>query len=467
MRSIKARRPKSALVALILLMACASSPSFLCVSEADREHYWITGEMTYGTQTLPPLWRPDGGGIIFPAPSNYGGNIYIVASDGSNIQRISKSKRNFYEVDYAPDISPSGDRLVYTTSRFGSSGCGIGRTERDYEIETSDLLGDDRQRLTENEWGDYLPQWMPAGERIAFVGAIDPKDYGTSGILAMDPDGRNVQVLYRLSVPYSEDPEDGRYVEYFLGSRWFAWSPNGDALALLLRANRGLDQPQSEFLEVALPDGSDSRRIFETPYKLPTGVMEQTLRLGEIHGEPAWSPDGRRLAFLYHHFDNPWNAPRTRWNDRVGEGCGNEKPGPYLCIVKADGSGLTGIALRQHDRAWGGASLSWSPDGGRVLLTENRHHRWPIWDNSWLFYGDGSFPEQVNWAYIVSVDVSTGEAKTVAPGVYASWSPDGSRIAVLGRYDDGGYLATVAPDGSDFRVLVRADEDGDLELADD
>ena len=66
----------------------------------------------------------------------------------------------------------------------------------------------------------------------------------------------------------------------------------------------------------------------------------------------------------------------------------------------------------------------------------------------------------------MSVHVTTGDASDVVPGIYASWSPDGTRIAVLGRYDGGGYPATVAPDGSDFRVLVKADEDGDLELAD-
>ena len=48
------------------------------------------------------------------------------------------------------------------------------------------------------------------------------------------------------------------------------------------------------------------------------------------------------------------------------------------------------------------------------------------------------------------------------------WSPDGSRIAVIGRLDeDGSFMATMAPDGTDFRVLVMADDDGDLELADD
>ena len=121
--------------------------------------------------------------------------------------------------------------------------------------------------------------------------------------------------------------------------------------------------------------------------------------------------------------------------------------------------------------------MSWSPDGERVLLTEYRNFRGRIWEDQWIdiLFGELSRLElsrlelsrlDLNRLYIVSIDVSTGNASDVVRGAYASWSPDGSRIAVLGKYDDGGYLATVAPDGSDFRVLVKADEDGDLELAD-
>ena len=72
----------------------------------------------------------------------------------------------------------------------------------------------------------------------------------------------------------------------------------------------------------------------------------------------------------------------------------------------------------------------------------------------------------INGLHIVSVHVITGAASDVVPGIYASWSPDGTRVAVLGRYDGGGYLATVALDGSDFRVLVNANEGGGVELTD-
>ena len=45
----------------------------------------------------------------------------------------------------------------------------------------------------------------------------------------------------------------------------------------------------------------------------------------------------------------------------------------------------------------------------------------------------------------------------------ATWSPDGSRVAVGMPGGSGVVLATVAPDGSDVRVLARRGENGELE----
>ena len=312
-----------------------------------------------------------------------------------------------------------------------------------------DLKGEDRKRLTENRWNDRLPRWTPDGEHIAFLG-VSPHDPGSRGIIVMNADGSDARLLVPLTVPNPADERDYRY----FAVRWFAWSPNGDALALSLV---DLNFPQVEFLEVASSDGSDPRRIFATPAKEIQGNL-RPVEFGEILRDPAWSPDGSRLAFLYHHTD---------YSQNDFDGCGNKNPGTYLCIVDADGSRLSGIRIFPH-RSSDGTSFSWSPDGRRVLFTDFRESGSPIFNDRWVRgRTDESFRESVGEIYIKSLDVITGDSKTVVPGAYASWSPDGSRIAVLGKYDDGGYLAIVAPDGSDFRVLVRADEDGDLKLTDD
>ena len=437
---------------LMALVACSggSVPS-LC--GGSNLHYWVTS-LASTAPRFSPKWTPDGASIIFPGPSNNGGNIYAVSSSGSDLRRISKSKGKVYEIDYTPDVSPSGDRIVYATSRHGGSSIwDDNRIRRNFEIETTDLQGDDRQRLTENGWDDLWPRWSPDGESIAFFGSGLGSIRG--GIYLMATDGGNPRVLF----PAISTAPDREWYYDGTGSG-FAWSPGGSAIAVVLREPYAGANPTGQDVLLAIPsDGSGPLRMFSAPYKNIGGGNNQPIQLGEIFGDPAWSPDGQRLAFLYHHKDDLLND---------SDGCGNENPGWYLCIVHADGSGLSGIALPMPS-GWNGTSLAWSPDGRGVLLTEIRENDSRIWNNRWVGSSrtDDSFREIVGEVYITSLDVITRETKTIVQGAYASWSPDGSRIAVLGKYDDGGYLATVAPDGSDFRVLVKADEDGDLELADD
>ena len=181
MRCIKARRPRAVFLALVVLLASGSSPAVVCGESGPR--LWIDSLPLYAPR-FSPIWTPDGGSIIFLGPSNHGGNIYVVSSDGSNLRRISKSKGNVYEIDYNPDISPSGDRIVYATSRHGGTLWDDYRG-RNFEIETTDLKGEDRKRLTENGWHDQLPRWTADGEHIAFLG-VSPHDPGSGGIIVMN-----------------------------------------------------------------------------------------------------------------------------------------------------------------------------------------------------------------------------------------------------------------------------------------
>ena len=293
----------------------------------------------------------------------------------------------------------------------------------------------------------------------------------------MNADGTGVEVFFPLVFPDPDPEAESHYWLYpeekinyqYLALGWYDWSPNGDSLAVLSSDPYHFN---SQILEVASGDGSGRSRVFVTPTgEIPvfrhgrtlatrTRVEHHRTNFGEIIGAPAWSYDGGRLAFLYHHKD---------YRQNEYDGCGNKAAGMYVCVVNADGSHLSGVALPSSS-GWGGTgSFSWSPDGSSVLLTEVRESGSLMWNDRWVsdIGPDQSFRENVGEIYIVSIDVGTGNASEVVRGAYASWSPDGSRIAVLGKYDDGGYLATVAPDASDFRVLVNANEDGDLELAKD
>jgi Tol biopolymer transport system component len=67
---------------------------------------------------------PTGSAAIAPAPlsslhgriaySTRGGDIWVMSADGSGRRRITRSGRG---IDFDPDLSPDGGRIVFRTSR--------------------------------------------------------------------------------------------------------------------------------------------------------------------------------------------------------------------------------------------------------------------------------------------------------------------------------------------------------------
>jgi dipeptidyl aminopeptidase/acylaminoacyl peptidase len=111
-----------------------------------------------------------------------------------------------------------------------------------------------------------------------------------------------------------------------------------------------------------------------------------TRDVGEL---PAWSPDGRTIAF---------GGPAA------GSGSG-------LWIVHPDGSGLRRVL---PDSVEADGNLSWAPDGGSIAFAAIRSSGRPPF---------------------VDVDVislGTGSVRVVATGLdYPTWSPDGRTILAL------------------------------------
>lgn len=123
---------------------------------------------------------------------------------------------------------------------------------------------------------------------------------------------------------------------------------------------------------------------------------------------PAWSPDGRRLAFV-------------RKDARFV---------PHLVLMDADGGNLRVRASNVH-------SPSWSPDGHRLAVARGD-----------CVYECGIF--------VISVDGDSPVGTHVINGAEPAWSPDGTKIAFVGLSGDDGYhaLYVANADGSSGVAIV-------------
>jgi len=135
-------------------------------------------------------------------------------------------------------------------------------------------------------------------------------------------------------------------------------------------------------------------------------------------GGPAWSPDGRRLAFDVNSYP-PEGAPKGGYDD--------------VYVANADGSDVVRLTYER------GARLpAWSPDSSRIAYASQQPD-----GGSQIFAmdADGSDPNQL----------TSGPAFNMRP----AWSPDGASIAFESVFDRNSDVYVMSADGSDPHRLTN------------
>ena len=247
-------------------------------------------------------------------------------------------------------------------------------------------------RLTYSDAWDGVPAWSPDGKKIAFKSAH--ADYvGQSTFLSdenidvMNIDGSGVERLAH-AVPTSSltGPE---------------WSPDGRKIAF------STNRFGHWGIYVMNADGSGVERLTYSVYEKNLAQQAGAWYHRYHHGNPAWSPDGKKIAFT-----------------SSGDG--------EIFVMNADGSGVMRLTYFDADAL----SLTWSPDGQKIAFSSYRDG----WNNRAIYSADGSG--------VVRLTYSGGS--DYAP----AWSPDGRKIAFSSDRDGDDEIYAMNADGSDVERLT-------------
>jgi Tol biopolymer transport system component len=290
-----------------------------------------------------------------------------------------------------------------------------------------------------------------AQSRIAFITAVPraklPKGYGwLAEVNVMNADGSGKRTLTRTAWNFQPP----------------AWSPDGKQVAFERRLDPTRWKGQCGGCDVEVyvmnADGSGQRNLTRSPATEDSG--------------PAWSPDGRKIAF--------------------GRGVAQTSRLGGIWLMNADGSGQQRIA----DSGGGPpASPVWSPDGQKIAFAGRRDRTFasnPDRDlEIYVMDADGSAEQKLThnqipdanpvWSpdsrtiaftrsgmdsggryvgvdlYLIDADGS-GERHVigVSPSdTTTAWSPDGQRIAFVSHRDGNDEVYVVEADGTGLRNLTR------------
>ncbi|MFN8558112.1 MAG: hypothetical protein U0531_12500 [Dehalococcoidia bacterium] len=309
-----------------------------------------------------------------------------------------------------PRLAPDGKRIAFVVTALSEE-----KDEYLSAIWMTATAGGEPRRFTHGPRRDTSPRWSPDGARLAF--------------LSSRGDQREPQ-LYVMPV---DGGEPLRLTDLPRGVSDVAWSPDGTRLAVVANVG-GWEEPKDEeekkrskparTITVMKYKSNDDgwvhdrhAQIFVVP---AAGGEARRITAGDFdHTDPAWSPDGRLIAYVAAaHENRDYDLAEDIW------------------VVSAEG----GEPRRLTDTAGPVTAPAFSADGATVAYLGHRH-----------------LNEAGRNMRVFTVPVAGGASRCLTESLDRTCAPFGGAIGVVWS-PDGAWLTFVVEDQGDVPAYrVRAD----------
>jgi Tol biopolymer transport system component/class 3 adenylate cyclase len=289
-----------------------------------------------------PTWSPDGEWIVYASKRGGTMTIWRIRAKGGDSTFVTQGAT---EDQRAPDVSPDGNNIIFNTAG------------RRLDIALHDLSDSRTTPITDDVWADRFPTWSSKAKRIAFRSQRNSDDSSQRKLILLESDLSAEEVI--------QAPEGIRDFSWCGENRIVYASTVGDDRRLgiidieKVKSRVLLDNFYRLWAPTANPDcqtvvfsgqkqHKSSRRLWLVD--LLTGVSRELSLTPGFETYPAWSPDGKQIAYRW--------APS---HERLAES--------ELRVATSDGKNMRTITKNQsfqHSRR----RIRWSKDGRFLFYME-------------------------------------------------------------------------------------------------